>query len=1096
MRAKELYLHTSNRIESLAERLVEVSRERPLQGLLEQETVMTLNPEMARWLRFNIAQELGVSFGWDFPFPGNFFQRLFTGFNSGHTETGIFDENMARWELFDLLDNLEDRTEFSLLIRYCEPSSARRLQLATKLAWLFDQYLLYRPDAITDWESGRNSNDWQAEIWRRLRDRVFPSTRRPQHIARIWQDLKVSHPDHINPDTKNWPSRISVFGVSSLPPLYLDILDVVALFRPVHLFLLQPSELYWADLKSTKQIARASQRRTLSPSDNDLEFEDTTFDIGNPLLPSFGKQGQAFLDLILDKDPIHDDGAFFEPDPGTQLGCLQSDLSLLENRSSEEIPQYPFPSYDGTIQIHRSTGARREVESLWDYLLDYFSNNPDNQSSDVLVMAPDIQDYVGHIESIFSIQERSSISIPYSIADQSGAQESVFISGAIDYLELSEKRVTNLEVIELLKHPITLDAFSFSESNIERIESWIHETGIVWGWDDKHRSSFNAFPTKRNTWSEFRTRVSAGIAFRDSESLIPGDHSPFCEIEGESVELAGRFLEFLDFLEELKNDSNRAESIGYWNQRLCQALDRLKPTDEIELNRFHASIESIQEVLPEQSTVLAHGKEAVSCAIKALESSAPVSGYLSGRVTFCSLKPMRSIPAKVICLLGMNNDTFPRKSIRAPFDLLAQTPRRGDRNTRDEDKQFFLETLLAARERIFISYQGLAPVSDIEREPSIVVSELLEYLEKADPDKPLGTRIITHKRQSYDSEYFGENTLYTYSEKRAENCQTYANRSLPDRWKSPDIESGTNSPVTNNTLNIHIDSFISFFKDPQKYFVNNVLGARFVEFDDAPLQHDSLSQNALDRYKLQNRFAEAIQNNQPVESIERALVASLKLLPPGYLERLSYEKLREQAVRIEEMRKHEVTPVRPDLLSIDINLGPHRISGQLQRGFSENRQFFLHPGRWKGKARIDFWIRHLLSNAIKSQESLIQSLQESEAPIQLPPIKDATSILEGLLSSYLKGLKYPLPFFPQLSWDALEKLEKRSDRIEEEEFVTLSRSLLANDSQNTWFAPKYPWDNYAKTCFGEEPSLQESYACLSLAIWGPYKEALKMKGVH
>ncbi|MCH8240066.1 MAG: exodeoxyribonuclease V subunit gamma, partial [Proteobacteria bacterium] len=125
---------------------------------------------------------------------------------------------------------------------------------------------------------------------------------------------------------------------SSLPPLHLDILDVVARFRPVHIFLLQPSDLYWADLKSSKQIARTSQRIAIETPQLDLDLEEMSFDIGNPLLPSFGKQGQAFLDLILDKDPIHDDAAFQEPKRNTQLNCLQSYLFALESRSPSESP--------------------------------------------------------------------------------------------------------------------------------------------------------------------------------------------------------------------------------------------------------------------------------------------------------------------------------------------------------------------------------------------------------------------------------------------------------------------------------------------------------------------------------------------------------------------------------------------------------------------------------------------------------------------------------------------------------------------------------------------------------------------------------------
>ena len=349
MRIKELYLHTSNRIESLAERLVQVSRTQPLESALSQETVMTLNPGMARWLRFRIAQSQGVAFGWEFPFPGSLFERILSGFDREHAANGLFDENLARWELFDLLGSIENSEQFALLRRYCDQSSTRRLQLASKLAWLYDQYLLYRPDTIIDWESGRDPGNWQGELWRRLLPRAFPGERRPKHIARIWQDLRIGRPDHLKPNESEWPERIAVFGVSSLPPLHLDILDVVSRFRPVHIFLLQPSDLYWADLRSSKQIARTSERAATENPELDLDFEDLSFEIGNPLLPSFGKQGQAFLDLILDKNPIQDDAAFLEPERTSQLSCLQADLFVLEGRSQNDSPQYPFPRYDGSI---------------------------------------------------------------------------------------------------------------------------------------------------------------------------------------------------------------------------------------------------------------------------------------------------------------------------------------------------------------------------------------------------------------------------------------------------------------------------------------------------------------------------------------------------------------------------------------------------------------------------------------------------------------------------------------------------------------------------------------------------------------------------
>ena len=1096
MNEKELYLHTSNRIESLAERLVQISRTQPLETLLSQETVMTLNPGMARWLRFKIAQSQGIAFGWEFPFPGVLFERILTGFDRAHKQNGIFDENLARWELFDLLETLENTEQFARLRQYCDSGPARRFQMASKLAWLYDQYLLYRPDTIVDWETGRDHSNWQGELWRRLLPRVFPNARRPQHIARIWQTLRLSKSDHVNPSLSDWPDRIALFGVSALPPLYLDILEVVSRFRPVHIFLLQPSDMYWADLKSRKQIARTSER--IAAETPEFHFDENTFEIGNPLLPSFGKQGQAFLDLILDKDPVQDDAAFIEPTQSTQLSCLQSDLFRLESRIPPDSSQYPFPNYDGTILIHRSSNSRREIESLWDNLVDYFATHPNADANDILVMAPDIQDYAGHIESVFANDHNDDPSIPFSIADQSGTQESSFLSGLIEYLELATDRASANQILGLLKLPLTREAFDFTDSDIERIEFWIRETGVTWGWDADHRKSFDAFPTRRNTWSEFQTRLSAGMAYIDETELIPGDLSPFCELEGQSAELAGRFIEFLKFHERLKDDCKRTDSVASWAQYLCSTLDRLKPSDEFEQSRFNSAIETLQTSLPALASVATNGQEAIACALQALQNSSPSGGYLSGRVTFCSLKPMRSIPAKVICLLGMNSDRFPRKSIRSPFDLLSENPRRGDRNTRDEDKQFFLETILATREQLFISYKGLSSVNDGEHEPSIVVTELRDYLETAQPENR-HFLAVTHKRRSYDPEYFKNTSLFTYSSIRANNCQTYLNRiSTPDPQRTePPSLSELESSKTESSLSI--DAFIRFFKDPQKTFIQSTLGARFPSMADALPDSDDLQQNPLSRYKLRDRFAKALREGEPIGSINQASIASLKLLPPGHLERLSYETLSNQAMQIETIWNHEGISEHCDTLSIDVTIANFRLTGQLRRNCQSNAQYFIHPGKLNAKTHIDFWIRHLLANAIQPQTTWIYSLHENSASIKFPPTLEATGILDNLLGYYRQGLARPIPFLPQLSWDALARLDNAryqiADANPENALIETSHYLFGTNTQYGDFAPKYPWDIYAQTCFGETPIFNNAFAAVSLGIWSPCRAALNLEGV-
>lgn len=1089
MSVKQLYLHTSNRIESLAERLAQVSRSQPLDSLIAQETVMTLNPGMARWLRFRIAELEGVSFAWEFPFPGALFERLLIGFEPKHQHAGTFDENRARWELFDLLGALETDERFASARRYCETSDSRRLQLAIKLAWLYDQYLLYRPDSIVDWEAGRNSGDWQAELWRRLAQRIFPTNSRPKHIARIWNDLRLASPDSMRIRKGNWPDRISIFGVSSLPPLYLDLLERVSLHLPVHIYLLQPSDLYWADLKTRKQIVKATNRSADPQSTFDLDEDRIAFEVGNPLLPSCGKQGQGFLDAIIDKDPDHDDSAFVEPGLDTQLHCLQSDLLKLEGRFGLETVEYPFPEYDGSIQIHSASTPRREIESLWDYLVDYFATVDQAEAKDVLVMAPDIQDYASHIESVFERETSSGSNIPYSIADQSGIEESAFLSGAIAYLQFASERASATQTIGLLKLPLTREAFDFSEEEIQRIEFWIRESKVVWGWNSNHRQLRDGFPTDRSTWKEFRERIGAGLAYRDDQVLLADRFSPLAEIEGEGARLAGRFADWLNLLESLANDSLREGSVADWNQRLCVFLDQLKPSDEVEERRYFGAIEAIQEALPIDCSVPVAGREVYSNVIQALQSSAPTSGYLSGRVTFCSLKPMRSIPAKAICLLGMNGDRFPRKSIRTPFDLLSRETRRGDRNTRDEDKQFLLETLLSARDRLYFSFQGFSPVSDSEREPSTVLSELIDYLENASPDQS-PFPIVVHKRQSYDPDYFAGKELFTYSAVRANHGKAYLG--LSDEPKDQPIS--PESRESSAPLEIDIDSFIGFFRDPQKTFARNALEIAFPRQEETLSESDPLNQDPLARYELRTRLAEAIRSGQSLDSIDIRLIASRKLLPPGHLETLTYETIVSHASNVAKLWQEEGVSSETSSIEIEQAIGETRLKGRLRFNRTNSCRFIVLPGKLTAKNRIDSWIQHLIANTVEPIASRVFSLDHNEPSAELPPSSKALEVLETLVDIFIEGQTNPLPFFPQLSWDALTDLEKRStdswisDPLET--FASKSARLFRSQRAQTLYQ-KYPWDSYARSCFGDSPQFDARYARFALRIWQPYRDAIE-----
>jgi exodeoxyribonuclease V gamma subunit len=1092
MSAKEFYLHTSNRIELLAKQLAIIAQERPLPGPLDQETVMTLNTGMAKWLRFEIARSTGIAFGWEFPFPNQLFKRIATGFDSRFAKCVDYDEAQAQWELYDLFTQIGGSPEFSLVNAYSRRSSSHRLRLSTKLASLYGKYLLYRPDRIIAWERGEDRGDWQGELWRRLCRRIYGNRTPYLHTASLWELLRKSPDARPNGDVAAWPHRISVFGVSSLPPVYLDLLEAVSYERPVHIFLLQPTDLYWADLKSRKSIAKASRKPLAGDKLVSPELSDDFFDIGNPLLPSLGKQGQAFLDLILDKDPIHDDSLFEQPDPSSQLGCLHLDLLTLENRALGEKPTYPFPEHDGSIQIHSSSSVRREVEALWDYIVDSFGKNPNLKASDVLIMAPDIQMYASHLQSVFEQGKDSGTEIPLSVADRHGPRESNFLAGILSLLKLVSARASVGEILDILRSPIIHQAFDFDESEIDKIESWIRVSGTVWGWDAEHRDSFNAFATDRNTWKEFRLRLAAGIAFNDTSILVEAKFSPLPNVEGGSTQTAGRLIEFLEFLEGIYHLGGTAETVSNWSQRLSSLFERFSPTDRIESLRYFDALSILQSTLPDNSSIMVDGRDAVLSVAEALERSSPSSGYLTGRITCCSLKPMRSIPAKLICLLGMGNEQFPRRPDQLPFDLLVSQPRRGDRNPKEEDKQYFLETLLSARERLFISFQGISSVNDNLKEPSNVVSLLIDYMDDAAGRPKNSPLIVRHKRQSYDPDYFSNSELYTYSDSRARKSRSFL---LGNKRKTANPEKTQPLLEEMDPKTVSIDSIIRFFKDPSKYFIQYVAGARFVERDELWPESDKIGHDPLDRYEIRKRFAETIQSGLPIDSVRSDLVAAIKLLPPGHLGKVAFDSIRERTSIIDSLWSSADVPRPGRIVNLDLAIGVHRIRGQMRLNANQDTNYIVASGKLNGKARIETWVRHLLANSINRLETRVYSLNEDQASIAYSPLEDPKPILHDLLKIFQASQSQPLPFQTELSWDAFQKTSKTQSLFDEKTFIdtfcVLSQSLFeqAEDSELPYSGRK--WSQYDHACFGPSPLFNSDYGRLAIQIWQPYVESLR-----
>ena len=207
---------------------------------------------------------------------------------------------------------------------------------------------------------------------------------------------------------KQLPSRVSIFGISTLPKFYLELIEALAGYIEVHLFVMEPTPQWWQDIVSAREegnILKKQPNRTA---------EDLHLERGNTLLASMGKLGRDFLGFVADLDSAVHREHFIEPRGDTMLSSIQKDIFELRDPAQKAS----MAGNDRSIQVHSCHSEMREVEVLHDQLLALLSDNPDLQPQDIVVMMPDVATYAPFIEAVFDTPEIQKQRIPYSIADR------------------------------------------------------------------------------------------------------------------------------------------------------------------------------------------------------------------------------------------------------------------------------------------------------------------------------------------------------------------------------------------------------------------------------------------------------------------------------------------------------------------------------------------------------------------------------------------------------------------------------------------------------------------------------------------------------
>ncbi|XRD86149.1 exodeoxyribonuclease V subunit gamma [Dyella acidisoli] len=1060
-----------NRQEDLRDLLSAWLQRTPLRPL-ENEVMLVQSNGIAQWLKLALARPieaggLGISAAVDMQLPGRF---LWTAYRTVLGEAAVpatspFDKSRLIWRLLRLLPQHLDEPAFATLRALLgEAGDWRRLhRLAMQVADLFDQYQVFRADWLDDWEhrndvlrdSVRNrvvelpsAQRWQPRLWRLLLDDV-PPTQRDSHRAGIHRRF-MQHMQSPDVRVETLPRRILVFGITSLPPQVLEALTAVARYSQVLLLVTNPCRHYWADIIEDRELLLAEHRRhTLKPGlPAEPRYEDLHLH-ANPLLAAWGKQGRDFirqLDAFDQPERYRDRFAsikrsidlFREFGTDTLLHQVQQAVLELEPAPADPTLRKPLTE-TRSLHFHIAHSPQREVELLHDQLLALFEQAAREGKPlaprDVMVMVPDISTYAPHVQAVFGrIAADDPRYLPYSVADQSGRGTSPLLTALERLLHLTESRFTASDVLDLLDVPSLRRRFGIAEDDLPTLRRWIAESGIRWGLDGKQKQALGLPPDEQNSWRFGLRRMLLGYATGDGASL--DTIAPYAEIGGLDAALLGPLSQLLETLERYWQLFASAATPLQWSERLRHLLrDYFDPRgdedDALRIDRLEDAlddwIDACQDAGFTQPVPLSIVSEDW---LQAIDQPHLSQRFMGGAVNFGTLLPMRAIPFRVVCLLGMNDGDYPRRISPPDFDLMARAGqhRPGDRSRREDDRYMFLEALLSARDVLHISWVGHSVRDNSELPPSVLVGQLRDYLsagwrvpnsaanDAASREHLLQAITTVHPLQAFSARYFEHDPatpLFTYAAEWA-----HARRATPSAEPTP-------LPPWQTQSTLDIGTLQRFLARPATCFYSERLKVRFEAIDTGLDDDEPFSLDGLENHTVTEALLQHALNDD--EHTEQALLDAAQRLrqqgvvPSGGFGSLTVDDIGSDVQRI--LRRWQASVAHwsehvpaQELRHAHDNLSVEGWLDDVRRSDDGSLVRLLPMAGQLGQSKalrydrlLQPWVLQLLANAHGTAFSSRFLAPDATVVLKALDRSEARSLLNALLDAWQQGMQAPLP---------------------------------------------------------------------------------------
>ena len=1054
-----LNLYYSNHLETQKEILIHLLTRQPLADPFQSEQILVQSQGMAQWLKLEIAQKCGIAANISFPLPASFIWQQYHRTLPNVPQQNAFEKEKMQWHLMALIPDLLTQPDFAALKKYLntnekdkqikQTEQQKLYQLSGKIADLFDQYLVYRPEWIQAWEQhndqlilnqlttnlAKNSEfspifsddlqsavGWQGQLWRALYARVETLTQQQQqtcwHRASLQQQYLQVLAQQKQTDL---PQRIFIFGISALPNVYLQTLQAMAAHCEVHLFFNNPCRYYWGDildpsflqqlkLRKRKQILneaniRDGNTRDWNNSDwlNDKQLTQLAqpnwendplgyLQSGHPLLAAWGKMGRDFL-YLLSQSEANEIDAYAESDGDSLLVQLKN--AILQLQEIQQTAPFLLTPEDQSLTIHACHSPMREVEILHDQLLHWFQQDPTLTPKDVVVMVADVDKYVPYIHAVFAqYQYQDPRFIPYEIADRKHSHSDVIVATFLELLQLQESLFSAESVLALLDVAELRERFSLDLKELEILQNWVLSNGIRYG---LVTDQINNNEPNYNAWQSGLERMLLGAAMRESDGIWQ-ETVAFDASYGLSAQIVGKLGEFLDCLQRWHQLLQQQHSIPQWQQHLHWLLTHFFTDNEQSRYILLFLQKRIDEIC--QTALDSDFDRTLSSSVVAelfqtkLTEEDNSFHFLNGKLSFCTLLPMRAIPFKVVALLGMNEGDYPRQQNPNSFDLMQYDPQKGDRVRRDDDRYLFLEAILSAQQKLYISYVGRSLIDNQQLQPSVLVSQLLDYL--ADQTLLDQSEDIEYEKQSEKVRQIllQQHPMTVFS--RENFLAANPNRSFAKEWLvasatkqiipdftadfQPQIMSKNEMSTADNV--IELDRLISFVKSPLAYFFQKQLGVYFKQNDHEWRDSESFALDGLERYQISDDLLQ-----QPSEHWQQQFTR-FKLkgeLPRAHFADISQQKLSDRLQPLSVVIEPYLTQTAQSLaisIPFEINGRSYQLQGEIGNLYQQNKtvqqKVIWRAGAIKAAYQIEQWLDYLAMTVLRQQERQQQQQQQQE----------------------------------------------------------------------------------------------------------------------